>query len=70
MSKLDELIAEMCPDGVQSKKISELCCISRGIVISKEDISIMWEIIQCIRRKPKIMVNWEKSILMLMMVNI
>ena len=39
MSKLDELIAEMCPDGVQSKKISELCCISRGIVISKEDIS-------------------------------
>ena len=28
----------------------------------------MWEIIQCIRRKPKIMVNWEKSILMLMMV--
>lgn len=34
-----ELIAEMCPDGVQSKKISELCCISRGIVISKEDIS-------------------------------
>lgn len=38
MSKLEELIKELCPDGVEYKTIREICSISRGVVISKEDI--------------------------------
>ena len=38
MSKIEELIAELCPNGVEYKKINEVCEISRGIVISKQDI--------------------------------
>ena len=26
MSKLEDLIAELCPDGVEYKKTSEVCC--------------------------------------------
>lgn len=36
MSKLDELIQEYCPDGVEYKKLGEICNISRGVVISKD----------------------------------
>lgn len=38
MSKLYELIAELCPNGVEYKTIEEVCEISRGIVISKDFI--------------------------------
>ena len=38
MSKLDELIKELCPDGVEYFKIKDIFDISRGIVISKQDI--------------------------------
>ena len=36
MSKLDDLIKELCPNGVPYKKIEDLCEISRGIVMSKD----------------------------------
>ena len=36
MSKLDELIKELCPDGVLFKRIDTVCTISRGIVMSKD----------------------------------
>lgn len=38
MSRLDELIAELCPDGVPKQSISEICNISRGRVMSKDYI--------------------------------
>ena len=38
MSKLEQLIENLCPSGVMYEKISDICNISRGIVISKEDI--------------------------------
>ena len=39
MSKLQELINELCPDGVEYKYIDNLFYISRGIVISKQYIA-------------------------------
>ena len=36
MSKLDELIAELCPDGVEYRKIGDIANISRGKVMSKD----------------------------------
>lgn len=38
MSKLDELIQELCPNGVEYKRIDEICNISRGRVMSKDYI--------------------------------
>jgi type I restriction enzyme S subunit len=38
MSKLNELIEKLCPNGVKYNEISELCKVTRGRVISKEDI--------------------------------
>lgn len=38
MSKLNELLAELCPDGVQIYLISNVCDIVRGRVISKDYI--------------------------------
>ena len=38
MSKLDDLINKLCPDGVEFKKIENVCEISRGIVMSKDYI--------------------------------
>lgn len=38
MSKLEKLINELCPDGVEYKKIEEVCTISRGRVMSKDYI--------------------------------
>ena len=38
MSRLDELIAELCPDGVEYKRIDKICDISRGRVMSKDYI--------------------------------
>ena len=36
MSKLEELIKEHCPNGVEKVYVSDICNISRGVVISKE----------------------------------
>ena len=36
MSKIEELIKEYCPNGVEYKELGEICKISRGRVISKE----------------------------------
>ena len=38
MSKLDELIKELCPNEVEYKELKDLCIISRGRVISKDYI--------------------------------
>lgn len=39
MSRLDELIAELCPDGVEKYTIEDICDISRGRVMSKDYIN-------------------------------
>ena len=38
MTKLEELINGLCPDGVEYKRIDELCIITRGRVMSKDYI--------------------------------
>ena len=38
MSRLDELIKELCPNEVEYKELKDLCIISRGKVISKDYI--------------------------------
>lgn len=38
MSKIEELIEKLCPNGVKYKNIQELCKISRGKVMSKDFI--------------------------------
>ena len=37
MSRLEELIAEFCPDGVEYKKLGEIATISRGGNLQKKD---------------------------------
>ena len=39
MSRLDELIKELCPEGVEKKRIGDLCEIKRGRVMSKDYIA-------------------------------
>jgi type I restriction enzyme S subunit len=39
MSKIDELIAQYCPNGVEFKKLKDIFKISRGRVMSKEYLS-------------------------------
>ena len=39
MTKLERLIEELCPDGVEKKRVDEICNISRGRVISKDYIN-------------------------------
>lgn len=36
MSRLEQLIAELCPDGVEFVAIEEICDITRGRVMSKD----------------------------------
>lgn len=38
MSKLQELIRELCPEGVEFKKLGEVCDIKRGIRVVKNDL--------------------------------
>ncbi|MFC2766439.1 MAG: restriction endonuclease subunit S, partial [Prevotella sp.] len=38
-SKLDELIQELCPDGVPFKKLNEISEMKRGTSITKKDIA-------------------------------
>ena len=40
MNKIEKLIDELCPDGVELKSIGEICQISRGRVISKDYLII------------------------------
>lgn len=37
MSRIDELIAELCPDGVEYKELGEIATISRGGNFQKKD---------------------------------
>ena len=37
MSKLSELIAQLCPDGVENKTLGEIATISRGGNFQKKD---------------------------------
>ena len=39
MSKLDELIAELCPDGVEYKTLGEVCEIKTGQSVSRQIIA-------------------------------
>ena len=39
MSKIDELIAQYCPNGVEYKRLEDIFKISRGRVMSKEYLS-------------------------------
>jgi type I restriction enzyme S subunit len=38
MSKLDELIAEFCPDGVEYVQLEEICELTWESNVSKNDI--------------------------------
>lgn len=38
MSRLEELIQELCPEGVEYRRVDEICDISRGKVMSKDFI--------------------------------
>lgn len=38
MSKYEELVKQLCPDGVEYKRVSDVCDISRGQVMSKDYI--------------------------------
>ena len=37
MSRLEELLAELCPNGVEYKKLGEIATISRGGNLQKKD---------------------------------
>ena len=39
MSKLDELINELCPDGVEYKTLNTICTISKGIQFNKRNMN-------------------------------
>ena len=38
MSKLEELIQKLCPNGVEYRTVGDICNICRGIVMSKDFI--------------------------------
>ena len=38
MSKLDELIKELCPNGVEYKELKDLCEIKKGIQLNRENL--------------------------------
>lgn len=38
MSKLDELIMELCPNGVEFLPLKAVCCISKGVQFNKSDM--------------------------------
>lgn len=40
MSKLDELIARLCPNGVEYKAIGEVCTFQRGTSITFKDVIV------------------------------
>ena len=36
MSKLQELIQELCPDGVEYKKLGEVATVNRGVRVTRD----------------------------------
>lgn len=38
MNKIDKLLEELCPDGVEYVKLGEVCEINRGIRVVKKDL--------------------------------
>ena len=38
MSKLDELIKELCPNGVEYKELKDMCVIKKGVQLNKEKL--------------------------------
>ena len=38
MNRLDELITELCPDGVEFKSLNEVCHISKVVQFNKKDM--------------------------------
>jgi len=38
MSRLDKLIRELCPDGVEYKKLNDACAINRGIRVVRKQL--------------------------------
>ena len=39
MSKLDELMARLCPDGVEYKELKDVAKISRGVRVVKKELA-------------------------------
>ncbi len=39
MSRLDELIKELCPDGVEHHKLNDVCDINKGVQLNKADMA-------------------------------
>lgn len=39
MSKLNKLIQELCPNGVEYRKLGEVCELNRGVRVVKKDLS-------------------------------
>ncbi|MBR2183681.1 MAG: restriction endonuclease subunit S [Acidaminococcaceae bacterium] len=39
MSKLNQLIAELCPDGVEYKKLKDVATIERGVRVVRSQLS-------------------------------
>ena len=57
MSKLQDLIQKLCPDGVEYKKLGDVCELSRGKVYSKTYIVENAGNIQYILHRQQIMEN-------------
>ena len=57
MSKLQDLIQKLCPDGVEYKKLGDVCELSRGKVYSKYTLLKMRGNIQYILHRQQIMEN-------------
>ena len=38
MSRIEEMVAELCPDGVEYKKLGEVGTFTRGSGIQKKDL--------------------------------
>ena len=38
MSRLDELIKELCPNGVEYKELKDICVIKKGVQLNKEKL--------------------------------
>ena len=42
MSRLEDLIAELCPDGVEYKSLNDVCSISKGVQFNKKDNKVLF----------------------------
>jgi len=69
MSKINDLIKELCPNGVPYKEIKELCHVTRGRVISKNELRENEGEYPVYSSQTLMMVFLEKLILMILMVN-